>query len=117
MDALGGAAWLRRAQQEAVQARRAFSHLISKHNLPPAVVLYALYVSSGVVRDAEAFLLDPKLPVPWSTDDDRRILMEEPLDALIRAKGRAAVLARQAFLHEVCAESLGSLADIEARLR
>jgi hypothetical protein len=102
---------------EGMLARNIFSVLIERFNLPPAVILHALYVNSGSIDDTVRYLSEAQTPQPWSMSHDQHILMQLPLDELLAEKGKEAVEARRRFLVQVCEESVGTLEALDAQLR
>ncbi len=103
--------------KEAELAKRILLFLIEKYNLPPAVVVHALYVNSGDVDAAIEYLENPCFTEHWTNDEDTEVLMQGDMDAIIQKHGIDALQGRRLFLRQVCEEPIGSLSDIEAKLK
>ena len=103
--------------QQAELSRRVFLYLIEKYNLAPSIILHSLYLHSGNVSACEAYLSDPKIPAPWSLEEDSLILTDADCSEIIERKGLEALNERRTFLHQVCYEAIGSCSEITTKLK
>ena len=92
--------------QKAEQAKRVLLVLIEKFNLPPPVLVHALYVTSGVVDDAIKYLEDPTFGPVWTMPEDVEILTEGNLDDIEKRHGLIKLQERKEFLAQIVDEPL-----------
>ena len=103
--------------KQAELSRRIFLYLIEKYNLSPSIILHSLYLHSGNVEACEAYLSNPKLPAPWTLDEDHLILTDAEVGGIIEEKGLEALRERRTFLHQVCEEAIGNWSEIATKLK
>jgi hypothetical protein len=103
--------------KEAELAKRIVLFLIEKYNLTPAVVVHALYANSGDVNSTIEYLENPSFNDQWTGAEDAEILIQGDMDDIIQKHGIEALQDRRHFLREICEEPIGSLSEIEAKLK
>lgn len=108
---------IKRLLKEAELAKRILLFLIEKYNLPPPVIVHALYVNSGDVDATIEYLENPLYDQHWASHEDSEILLEGNMDDIIMRHGFDGLQERRKFLHQVCEEPCGSLSAIEAKLK
>ena len=108
---------LKKILKEAELAKRVLLFLIEKYNLPPPVIVYALYVNSGDVDATIEFLENPCFNEYWTANEDTEILVQGDMDEIIQKHGFEALQERRQFLRQICDEPIGSLSEIEAKLK
>lgn len=103
--------------KKAEEAKRILLVLIEKFNLPPPVIVHALYVTSGIVDDAIKYLEDPTFGPVWSMPEDVEILTSGNLDDIEKRHGFKKLQERKEFLAQIVDEPLFKAPQVSGKLK